>query len=81
MIKIYVGFEEFFRTFFDNLLDLRIGIFSVIYWDRSTFNYRFIYLFILKLFCNRKNCFVKIYLLEKLEKFFRLVYEWDWRLN
>ena len=45
--------EEFFRTFFDNLLDLRIRVFSVIYWDRSIFNYRFIYLFILELFCDQ----------------------------
>ena len=38
--------EEFFRIF-ENLLDLRIRVFNVIYWDRSTFTIiiLFIYLF------------------------------------
>ena len=38
--------EKFFQ-FFGNLLDLRIRVFNVIYWDRSTFTIivLFIYLF------------------------------------
>ena len=49
--------EEFFfdsLRSFRNLLDLRIRYSSGIYWDRSIFNYRFIFFF--------WNCFViKIY--------------------